>query len=461
MSDSEDERMDTELQLPMPANGHCRYSRVLLRLFPRFPDQALENEYRVYKCKGVDKAHFFASVVILCCTMFFALGWGNEINLHGTLFREAYALRLGAYLSYSLLHMFMFLLIRFGGGVRAWVNRLELISFITGLYGICVLSFDPSRVIRLLDYDKTYATELRKWFLLYNVTSPGSCGGYVIGGPQDCYFNNFEAVYLMMITGVFSVQAFYFRLGPRAYLALIFIAVPFWILIAVWLGTVNSSILSLYMNGFALLMTQLTLFHALSRTDGLMRAGFLQVRRVQQEKRDHIERLNQEKERLNWELSLTEQGPPRTCPPSVPDSSPLSDERAGAANELTVEDLACDASCSKVASAARAAGGGGVRAPQSPAVAARAVSNGSGANSEDRWRRHFISGSASNATTKTDSELADFDLDLGNTMCDETAKQAAAHTRVPQPPRSNRSVAFAIHAPKLPGRRAEPIKPGL
>ena len=92
--------------------------------------------------------------------------------------------------------------------------------FFFGIWMIFALSFDPHRVVVLWDGSTSYANQLAKWWYKYEPTYDTSgCGGLVTNGAfdhsdgvlvmpdQNCYFNSYESVYMIMIMGTMTVQA--------------------------------------------------------------------------------------------------------------------------------------------------------------------------------------------------------------------------------------------------------------
>ena len=91
------------------------------------------------------------------------------------------------------------------------------INLMCACYGVAICSFDPHRTLRIIDYHSSYANEVRKWVHLYQPFEEGTlgCGGYVLAGEQRCWYNSFEAVYILCIIGVVVVHAFYLRMPLR------------------------------------------------------------------------------------------------------------------------------------------------------------------------------------------------------------------------------------------------------
>ena len=80
-----------------------------------------------------------------------------------------------------------------------------------GLFWGAVLSLDPHRMVAMAYPSTTYAKELAKWWLLYDVdlsSYRSECGGYVIEGEQLCYINSYEPLLLLMQLCCMSVSGF-------------------------------------------------------------------------------------------------------------------------------------------------------------------------------------------------------------------------------------------------------------
>ena len=80
-----------------------------------------------------------------------------------------------------------------------------------GLFWGAVLSLDPHRMVAMAYPGTTYAKELAKWWLLYDVdlsSYRSECGGYVIEGEQLCYINSYEPLLLLMQLCCMSVSGF-------------------------------------------------------------------------------------------------------------------------------------------------------------------------------------------------------------------------------------------------------------
>lgn len=96
-------------------------------------------------------------------------------------------------------------------------------AFYHFFFGICMmfaLSFDPHRIVLLMDDSTSYVHELARWWYLYEPSyETSNCGGLVTNGAfgysngvlvmpdQNCYFNSYESAYMIMVMGLMTVQA--------------------------------------------------------------------------------------------------------------------------------------------------------------------------------------------------------------------------------------------------------------
>ena len=139
-------------------------------------DTALEDEYVRFKYKGIWMPHIWSSIAVWCHTLIFAVLWRDDASLTGTSFPASYWLRLSMYGSCGLVMIAVASL--FYLAPRRAVRHGIAIHLFVGLYGVSILCFDPSRILRLLG--TSYARELEKWYVLYQPEVSSGCGGYVI-----------------------------------------------------------------------------------------------------------------------------------------------------------------------------------------------------------------------------------------------------------------------------------------
>lgn len=259
-----------------------------------------------FKYQNLQLPHALSCLAISCCTACFAIFWWNDTKLSGTIFPRIFWLRLGLYGGSALFELGIFLLFRFAP--QHACKHAVAIHMLFCEWMAVILSFDPHRVIALVSPDTSYARELAQWWALYN-PDPGSfkteCGGYVIDGEQLCYFNSFEAIYLIMIMCVMAVSGFYFRVPPCSFLVQVHLTIATRIAIVSVYGSVNTKSTVDIMDTVCFSVGLLLLYFAVRRNDAQHRATFFQLQLTRQEMGESTERLTGEKERLAWELNMT------------------------------------------------------------------------------------------------------------------------------------------------------------
>ena len=183
-----------------------------------------EARYQAFKYQGLHLVHLGDAVCIMACTIIFCALWGSDVFLTETIFPKTFLLRALLYAATACFEAAACLVFLYVRGSKRYAATYHLFF---GLWMVAVLSFDPHRVVILWDDSTTYVEELAHWWRIYQPDYDTSdCGGIILReagavpdeGPQHCYFNSYEAVYMIMIMGCMTVQGFYFRMPPSGFL---------------------------------------------------------------------------------------------------------------------------------------------------------------------------------------------------------------------------------------------------
>ena len=223
----------------------------------------------------------------------------GELHLQGTLWPYVYRLKLTMYLSIAIMHAAMFTtycdaVARYSFG-RFGTLHVDTMHQIAIFVGAIVASFDDHRLVRLLDYNETYATQIAKSFALTPNRVLPICGGYAPGG--RCYLNSMDAANMIFICMHTFVVGLGFSMRPVYFRRIIRLSWAWHALVLTVLGHVSTSNLPVIQNLFFLLCFFFLAHTVLKRQFELMRHSFElyeELKRVASAKDDFIASLSHE-----------------------------------------------------------------------------------------------------------------------------------------------------------------------
>ena len=166
------------------------------------PAVPVADTFDQHRACGAGSLHRKAMIVFMLWFVAFAFLYRGELQMHGTLWPAVYRMKLTLYLCNTLLHGAMWL--SFDESKACYrlgslgALQLDTAQVLQALSVTLTLSLDDHRLVRLLDRNESYASQMAKSFSLNPSRPVPACGGYVPDG-GGCYFNNLEASHLVLL----------------------------------------------------------------------------------------------------------------------------------------------------------------------------------------------------------------------------------------------------------------------
>ena len=236
----------------------------------------VEEAFVLYRLEGCIALHRATTIVILVWLAIMILGYRSELLLVGTLWPHVFKIKMTFYLTVGILHSILFFTFRekearyvFGSLGSLHVDSAHQLLCLLVAFGT---AFDDHRLVRLLDRNESYASQMAASFALTPERELPICGGYSRDG--RCYLNSLEVTNLVLLLGHISGMGFGFSMEPSAFWRVMHLACG-WYALCVWtLGHVYTST-SLNLANAALLYGILNIeYVALRRQHVVLRRGF-------------------------------------------------------------------------------------------------------------------------------------------------------------------------------------------
>ena len=179
--------------------------------------QSHQQSFIVHRCKGSDQIHKIAMSMILGWSVMYGIAYHGELGLVGTLWPTLYKLKLTLYLSLGGFHGALWL--SFNEPTARYVfGSLGTMHVDTAHQMVCayctlIMCFDDHRLVRLVDFNESYATQMAKSYALNPSRALPKCGGYAPGG--HCFLNSLEASCLVLMLGHLVGVGFGVAMEPR------------------------------------------------------------------------------------------------------------------------------------------------------------------------------------------------------------------------------------------------------
>ena len=131
-------------------------------------DASSDGAFDFHRMRGTATLHRNVALLILTYTATYSFSFHGELALVGTLWPNIYKIKVTLYLSMVALHGAVWLSFH---GIRFCFGSFGSIFVDTAHQAVCLfvvsaLSFDDHRLVRLLDLNESYATQISKSHLL-------------------------------------------------------------------------------------------------------------------------------------------------------------------------------------------------------------------------------------------------------------------------------------------------------